>query len=1046
MTGDYVRLCVGAALWWCIGGGVALAQQPPQVRTPELVAAGEVPPAVACAARLNEQSGRMVTDCSLEAAAKAPDKADQAVLDALGESKPIGPNDLTQAQLSLLPYPAPNELWPRPGKASLEAQAAWVKWLRARSDEGQSAAKRAYFPRSEAPVVWTMPFKGLPMGAPWMELVQVSKAGSLRVAVEEVQAAEGLAWPDPEVWVLAVTSRGDPEGGRVVAHSDDEANGLPLVELNDLAEGTYRIIVSSYRQEAGGWAKLRVVADGREVVGGQTVPFGGVAFWYGQVRRGERFMAGAYGNSGAVRHDTFLVLLPLGSEGEARYAASNNDLGLLPLVEAPQDMGEGLLLAGSFQAGSRPRVRVIRTRGAVAESASAATPGGGDADGDGLTAEVEALLGTCDSVEMAVAGACKAVHPIPWKWSPADTDNDGSTDYEEVYGIRRCFKKAPLPPLFSVPACVTGSGGRCTDRCSEGWFQAEMPLSAMDSPLPTRHDIYVELDWWSDRVPVRKPPLSKSQVDEILKAYGKEWSHNIPEGQGFRKGQPVLKLHLMEDDVVGLASQEAFAHIPAAGARYLFFNTFFNPNRRYTGIFYYILLKDTGSGQSDVGGRAAIVGVGNEEVAVTNLVHELGHLVGLQHNGTAGEPTNTPFYLSIMSYAYSHSLPPPMKWTGAVESCTGGKKCGAGLKCIGTKRQGAVCLPDCGLQDTGADAGRVYVRLSGGELPVAQGTQEATGVAETGYPEWFIPYYYCAARLEERGGERLARLLDPACPGGKCVQCIEGQCSIDWNRDGVFAAAPADVDGNGELTSIPLGDMDDAERIVELGRRGPYAMTKRNEAVFYLSFEGAGQENQLPYPVQVVGEAGGRVLDRTNRCDEKGGWRHCRDEWRGHALWFPGGGGTPGVEAKAREGYCVGMAEGTTLSLRVKPMDLSAAADEETLFDGGKLRLRMGSMERGGVRWVAEVNTGASQRRLVVEDPEGMGKWSRLTLVADVRSGLLELHVRRGSFHPVASIRGVKLSLGTVCRWSLGSGLGGQALWQGLLDDPIWVAGPVREM
>jgi len=568
----------------------------------------------------------------------------------------------------------------------------------------------------------------------------------------------------------------------------------------------------------------------------------------------------------------------------------------------------------------------------------------------------------------------------------------------------------------------------------------------MESPDPAVYDVYVEYDYWQGRGEKQGANrLSDAQVAQVRTAFEARWEHG--EHCGW-KGEAGLRVHFFRDDAIDATQAPQMAHIPAISGRYLFFDLFFTPDRKYTNTFHYVVGTPKGAGQSDVSGRAAMVGNVSSSSGVPRLVHEMGHLLSLMHNYDKGSPSNTPFYLSTMNYGYVHTLPPPMDWDGTFARC--GKKgaCPEMFKCVQVQGMGSVCAPDCGIMDSGRTKGTSYIRFSAGELDLGTRACEDEVIPETGYPKWFLAYYYCFSD-STRGPpvqERVRRFVDPACDGGLCVRCGQDSCSIDWDRDGrVTGAEQLDVDRDGKLEEAGLSDHDDHRRIIELASKGLRPTAKKTLAAFYTDFSDRGG-NVLPYPAIVQERHGGYVRDVTNHCDEAARWPHCRDQKRETCVLFRGNASRDrSMEVRFRPESCVLLEQGLSVSLRVKPLALPAAGSPAVLFDSAPLRLELRLDDETPV-WTAIIRASdGTESRLELEDSQALGHWTRLTVMVDNAKKSTEFFARRGTTRFQDSASGLTVN-GKVCGFDVGAAAGCMSNLFGLIDDPMLLTGPVPEL
>jgi len=909
--------------------------------------------------------------------------------------------------------------------------------------------KREHYPRAEVAPIWYSREQDYPVTRPWTLLLEARAGDLISAVVREVSPAAGYLHPDPVMWLIRLNGGGDPEGGEVVAVSDDEHRGLPKLEYESPSPGTFRLVLAPYQPSAAGLASVEVLLDGVVQVDDPATFFGGVLLTVGELSPGDLLFAGSHGMGGGRDHDTNLALLPAPWSGERHYAASNNDLGVLPRLRVTRPMSKASLLVGSFHEHSRPEVRLVISR--LQPGADGLSR---DGDGDLLSSEVEALLGTCDTVDAASESQCRSPWTLPPDWSPVDTDHDGFTDLEELYGVRRCYEHPGSPPRSAVAGCLKGGDGRCLAVCpAQAAMEASLPLSAMGAPDPTVYDLYIEYDFWHvDGKPAETHAIPDQQVEMIRRAFEEEYRHeglSTPGGGGFTAGGVPLRFHLYQDDAVWMPELDEMAHIPSLANRSLFFDLFFTPARKYTNTFHYVLGVHKGGGQSDVEGRAAVFGASGGGSRSMKFLHETGHLLGLLHNHDRPNPDHTPFHLSVMSYGFTHTLPPPVDWDGEFHPCGLHGHCPTYFKCVKFKGFGPLCAPDCGVIEEGADKGTHFARFSAGELVMSEESAEKGVLPERGYPRWYLPYLYCynSAGRANSHAARFKRFAGPHCLSGRCVDCRGDECSIDWNQDGRFETLQDyDVDGDGRLRSNALKDGNDRLRIVHRGRRGLRITSKATTAPFYTGFGGFSAGNVMPYPSVVYERHGGYVKDVTNRCDEADRWSHCRDEDRAASALFRGpASGDQGIETRLPADYCIPLDGGVTLSLRAKPLHINPEDYPAVLFSSPVLRITLEGEPDQAVWKAAGTSPDGTSWELHLTDLQALGRWTRLTLRVDNRKNRAWLVLRRGVLRLEQEVSGVGLA-GELCSFAIGAEPSSETEFMGFIDDPMLISGAVKTL
>jgi len=687
--------------------------------------------------------------------------------------------------------------------------------------------------------------------------LDVYPGSTYEIETSDLKAAPGESnSPDTVLRLL------DPNTGKLLAVDDDGGPGPLASRIIYVAQRntTLNFLVHGFGGDSHGTCDITVKEDGVTILFLDDRPFGGYPIWTRSVKAGDQIFVGKNTNASdvalnpSVYSDSVLYLFQHDWRdcdfNCGRYAYNDDDIGTLSRIHFVPWNATATILIGSYSIGGIMNARVFHVKksgwGAVQCPSTAAHA---DCDGDGLSREVEAAIGTCDAVN-GPSSNCSYTTGKRFRarasFNPSDSDSDGPSDYHEVYGIQMSCSKTPQPPRYDPGTCSDATLDETCPYCHK------LALSTMDSPDPTIYDIFVHWDSVSDSSgSVSGIPHTHSPSNLTLEYLDYTFSREPQEcrtstdliDSGACPADTALKydskIHIFKGTPYTI---EMVPHgLPSSNFYATFFNRIFTARRKHSRFFRWVF-------------SPHFYGVSFNHYAVSVVqswspwydstttsyrtaviaAHELGHSLGLSGD------VYWPNYLSLMSYSYqsANAMAKKSSWPSDLNSyCFGHSNCSSGTcgslcyssafdcspdyPCVNNRCTNwlvGLCSMNCGLPMV---EGEYYGRFSrGGQAPI-----DEYAIIETGHTQAFAMNWWCAQGQYTNY---------PSCPG----------CDVDIDGDGIIQnGTSVDLNNDGYLTTFT--DRNDWRRIFNYGKTHDVLMPKHYYD-WFLAFASSVSSSGVP--------------------------------------------------------------------------------------------------------------------------------------------------------------------------------------------------------
>jgi len=616
---------------------------------------------------------------------------------------------------------------------------------------------------------------------------------------------------DTLMWLLNTSD------GTVVAINDDYSGYASRIYLTATSSYTARLVVANYGDGRQGTCDIEVRDNGQIVSSWNDVMFGGWNRTNHAVKSGDRLFVGVPPDGADHTYCINKVFVFSSSSTNCstncgRYVEGDGAVNLLSRAFVNFDASYARVLVGSNLLSTRGSTRLFHSRLGAGWGGARQYQ---DADGDGLTYEIEALkdpggnasltVDTCDyynsEVDYGPSSDCRqnagrrfvSRAYTGYPWSAKDTDNDGIEDGWELFGVAKACSQIPQPPFNSPGTCIDMTW---TPTC-QGPYCVSTGVSSLGSD-PREYDAFYHLDYQSGYYPTS---TTLAAVSFPYEEEGRECPEIATQDDSYCPGQIDnaglyyrVTLHMLQGAALDVDNYRSGVGL---WETYESFNATFTGHRKYTGIFNYGLIV---KGACPCFADAASFISGNPYAmgAAISQAHEMAHSLGI-----GGDNYNVN-YPSLSSYSNQGTLPAKAEpgvdddlWPDDFgNTCSTSADCPISRRC---SQSTSKCILSCN-----------GVRFSRGVNP----TLVENSLQEHSQTTKLTAEVYCGHGGAGWGANAYHPLCDdpPLTPGA---------CGIDWDDDGTYtdSSTTGDLDGNPDVIATQY-DYNDWTTMYNKGRIG----------------------------------------------------------------------------------------------------------------------------------------------------------------------------------------------------------------------------------